>query len=475
MGAPSEIPISPLPLERFRPLLGAERVDSALALARRVADRLGGRPIWNVNSTAVGGGVAEMLRPLLSYARGAGVQTRWMVIAGGRDFFHVTKRLHNALHGERGDGSSLGSHAREIYVETLRENARQLLERMKPGELVILHDPQTAGLAPLLLSAGLRVIWRCHVGSDQPSPESERGWRFLLPDLVDVPRLIFSRRAYAPRELDARRVVVVEPSIDPFSPKNEELDAPTCLAILRCVGLVEGAPEPGRALYLRSDGSTAQVHHAADVMRLGRLPCADDAMVVQVSRWDRLKDPVGVLRGFEQLLGTHPQLEAELVLAGPNVHAVADDPEGAQVFNEVLEAWRTLPHEVRRHVTLASLPTHDVDENAAIVNALQRHARVVVQKSLREGFGLTVTEAMWKARPVVASRLGGIQDQIDDGVNGLLLEDPADEREFAAALLRLLTDHGLAARLGQNARLRVRDHFLLVRHLVQYGELLERQ
>jgi trehalose synthase len=194
--------------------------------------------------------------------------------------------------------------------------------------------------------------------------------------------------------------------------------------------------------------------------------------VVQVSRWDRLKDHVGALLGFAHL--TPAQLGgAHLVLAGPTVRGVADDPDGPAVFAEVTTAWRALPHERRRRVQLAALPMADPSENAAIVNALQRHAAVVLQKSLEEGFGLTVTEAMWKGRPVVASAVGGIVDQIDDGREGILLADPTDLDAFAGALHRVLSEPELARRFGAAARERVRRDFLGIRLLADYAELVE--
>jgi trehalose synthase len=182
----------------------------------------------------------------------------------------------------------------------------------------------------------------------------------------------------------------------------------------------------------------------------------------------------GVLRGFAELVERDASLDADLVLAGPNVAAIADDPEGPAVFAEVFRAFREQPQAVRAHIHLAMLPTADIEENAVIVNALQRHATVIVQKSLHEGFGLTVTEAMWKARPVVASAVGGIRDQIEDEVNGLLLRDPTDSQAFAIAVRRVLTNPALAGQLGRAAHERVRRHFLAVRALLQYGELIAR-
>jgi trehalose synthase len=196
--------------------------------------------------------------------------------------------------------------------------------------------------------------------------------------------------------------------------------------------------------------------------------------VVQISRWDPLKDMLGVMEGFVCLFGSKCPVQPELVLAGPNVSGVSDDPEGAEVFDGVVDAWRALPHAVRNRIHLASLPTTDVGENAAIVNALQRHATIVVQKSLQEGFGLTVTEAMWKEVPVVASAVGGIQDQIEDGVSGVLLEDPTDLDAFADALCELLCEPERMAAIGAAGRERVRERFLGLDHLLKYAALLER-
>jgi trehalose synthase len=265
---------------------------------------------------------------------------------------------------------------------------------------------------------------------------------------------------------------VIRPAIDPFSPKNQEMPDEEMRSILVHVGLVEGPAGSGGRGFLRDDGSPGRVDRSADIMRLGPAPAWNAPLVVQVSRWDRLKDPVGVLQGFARL--TPAELgDAHLVLAGPTVRGVTDDPDGPAVFAEVTTAWRALPHERRRRVQLAALPMADPSENAAIVNALQRHAAVVVQKSLEEGFGLTVTEAMWKGRPVVASAVGGIVDQIEDGREGILLPDPTDLDAFAGGLRRVLAEPELAGGLGAAARERVRRDFLGLRLLADYAELVE--
>jgi trehalose synthase len=220
---------------------------------------------------------------------------------------------------------------------------------------------------------------------------------------------------------------------------------------------------------MRIDGSPGRIEHQADVVQEARLP-AGSPLVAQVSRWDRLKDPLGVLACFAAHLESS---DAHLVLAGPDTQAVSDDPEDADVLAEATAAWRQLPEDARRRAHLVSLPMNNRQENAAMVNALQRRATVVVQKSLAEGFGLTVIEAMWKSRPVVASRVGGIQDQIVDGVSGILIDNATDLPAFGAAIDSLLADPELAARIGLAARDRAVEGFLGVRRLVEYLELVE--
>jgi len=201
-------------------------------------------------------------------------------------------------------------------------------------------------------------------------------------------------------------------------------------------------------------------------------PGPTDRLVVQVSRWDRLKDPAGVLEAFIRYIAS--RAEAHLVLAAPDPGSVADDPEGPQVFAEVVNAWRRLPDDLRQLVHIAGLPMEDVDENAIIVNALQRRAEVVVQKSVAEGFGLTVSEAMWKGKAVVASRVGGIQDQVEDGQTGLLIDDSHDLQAFGNAVVSLLGDRERTVRLGENAKRRVARLFLAPRQLLDHFQLLNR-
>jgi trehalose synthase len=464
------VPVAALDPRRFESVVSASEYAALLALIDRSARSLQGRVIWNVNSTASGGGVVELLRPLLGYSRGGGVDARWVVIAGDASFFAITKRLHNHLHGTGGDGGRLGAAERAVYERSLDASGRELADLVHPDDVVILHDPQTAGLVPAIHDTGAMVIWRCHVGVDHANVRAREGWDFLLRYLDGADAYIFSRPAFVWDRLAREKLAVIQPSIDVFSAKNADQRREQSLAILAQAGLVSHRGR-GDPTFTRSDGTPGRVDRCAQMVEVAP-PAPSDRVVVQVSRWDRLKDPLGVLNGFAEHVAA--RTDAHLLLAGPATTAVADDPEGAGVFACVREAWHGLPDDVARRVHLASLPMDDLDENAAIVNALQRHADVVVQKSLAEGFGLTVAEAMWKRRAVVASRIGGIQDQIVDGVSGSLVADPNDLSEFGSALVRLLGDPGLARRMGDAAHERVRDHFLGPHHLGLYFALIER-
>jgi trehalose synthase len=463
-----EVETATLSLERFHNVITADQYRRLMAVVSEAQRDLAGRTIWNVNSTASGGGVAEMLRSLIAYIKGANLDARWLVIPGNADFFRVTKRIHNHLHGALGDGGLLDDAARETYDGALRSSAQALAARVRPGDFVVLHDPQTAGLVAAVREVTPFVVWRCHVGLDMPNDLARDAWKFLLPYVTRAEAYVFSRADFAWEGLDRSKIWVIPPSIDAFSPKNQDLSAGQVESILTVAAVVTGGPSD--AQFERVDGTRAQVLHQAEMIEDSRVTVGD-RLVVQVSRWDRLKDPVGVIRGFADHVA--PFVNAHLIVAGPAVEAVADDPEGRQVLEDSVRAREALPPSVRSSIHLAVLPMADSEENAALVNALQRQAAVVVQKSLAEGFGLTVAEAMWKGRPVVASRIGGIQDQIDHGRTGLLVDDPRDLMEYGNAVRKLLDDPALASRIGEAAREEVRDHFLGPRHLMQYAELFQ--
>ena len=468
---PDMVEIAPHPPERFESVLEPEPYEKLVEGIRTAREVLGERTVWNVNSTAKGGGVVELLIPLLGYARGAGVDARWAVIEGDPEFFKVTKRIHNHLHGFEGDGGELGDAERKVYEDALEENARDLAEKIDDDDVVILHDPQTAGLIGPLKRTGARVVWRCHIGLDEPNDLARRAWDFLRVDVEQADAYVFSRKGFVWDRLDPDKVELIAPSIDAFTPKNQELEPERTAAILVAAGIVEADSGDG-ATFERGDGSESKVESQAELFEDTRLS-PDDPIVLQVSRWDRLKDPMGVIKGFAEHAHAH-ETGAHLIYAGPAVEAVSDDPEGKEVLEEAIELRKGLSEDARRSIHLVCLPMDDAEENAVIVNALQRAADVVVQKSIAEGFGLTVAEAMWKSRPVVATAVGGIQDQIIDGETGRLLRDPCDLDAYGDAVRGLLEDPEGAKKMGEAAKERVRDEFLGTRSLLDYLNLISR-
>jgi trehalose synthase len=461
-----EVPRRPVSL--LEPVIGASRYQTLGRAANLVRDMLAGRTVWNVNSTATGGGVAEMLQVLVGYVQDLDIRVGWLVITGDAGFFAITKRLHNQIHGHLA-GGLLGAAEADHYAQMLAANAVELLARVRPGDVVLLHDPQTAGLAAPLAQAGARVVWRCHIGVDWEDEVTRAGWEFLRPHLAAAQAYVFSRQQYVPSWIPAGKAWIIPPSIDPFSPKNQPLDPETVRAILVTLGVLDGtAPSAVPPRFTRRTGEEDTVTRPATVIGEG-LPGPGDPVLVQVSRWDRLKDMAGVMRGFADHVA--PGGEGYLMLVGPAVTEVSDDPEGAAVYGECLLQWQGLTAAARARILLVTLPLEDIDENAAMVNALQRHATVIVQKSLAEGFGLTVAEGMWKGRPVIGSAVGGIIDQIADGT-GILLPDPADLAAFGSAARRLLSDQDQAARMGQAAHAHIREQYVGDAHLLRYARLL---
>ena len=426
---------------------------------REVRDEMGSARFWNISSTAKGGGVAEMLACLVGYARAADVDARWLVIEGDPDFFVITKRIHNRIHGVAGDGGGLGPTELRHYRDVLAANTPSILEKITPGDIVLLHDPQTLGLAELLTESGAKVLWRCHIGSDTVNAHSKEAWAFLGPFLTSCRALIFSRLGFVPPQVESARVLVIPPSIDPYSDKNRKLTRTEMVRTLSAMGLIASdRPNRGTAPKPRA-------RHFG-----GEPPfTASDRLVVQVSRWDHLKDMQGVMTGFAE--GVAARSDAALVLVGPAVANVSDDPEGRMVLDECIAIWETLKPSVRRRIHLFILPMDDVRANAVMVNAVQTHATIVVQKSIMEGFGLTVAEALWKARPVVGSAVGGISDQLADGI-GVLLPEPTDLDAFSDAVVSLLDDSHTARLMGQRGRRHVLQNYLIDRHLLQYATLI---
>jgi trehalose synthase len=394
---------SAITIDSYRGVAPRGTVDLLLHLAERVR----GRSFLHVNSTRAGGGVAEILNRLLPILRELGIKAEWEVIAGDPPFYQTTKAFHNALQGmEQGLTEPMLAH----YLEVNRANA----ERLRPaGDLVLIHDPQPAAMIAARPREG-KWVWRCHI--DLATPQ-RRHWNFLRQFVVRYDAAIFSLPAFA-QHLPIPQFLVY-PSIDPLAEKNRRMSRSEVDEILGRLGVPRDKP-----------------------------------ILLQVSRFDRFKDPVGVISAYRIVKRHH---DVRLVLAGGGA---ADDPEGAQVLAEVREAAGPDPD-----IHILDLPA---DAHLAI-NALQRAATVVLQKSTREGFGLTVAEAMWKGKPVIGGATGGIMVQVIYGVTGYTVTSP----DGAAYRIRyLLSNPGLMRRMGEAAREHVRQNFLITRHLRDYLSLL---
>lgn len=452
--------------------------------AALLVPRLGGRRLWMVNSTAQGGGVAEMLPGLVSGLRQLGVEAQWLVAATDREeFFALTKRLHNLIHGV-GD-PHLDDGDRELYRTVSEELAEGLAEIVGPDDLLAVHDPQPMGAGALLEErlrerVPVRTVWRCHIGLDRRTEETRAAWEFLAPYAAGYEHAAFSAPEYIPEPFGGR-ASLLRPAIDPLAHKNRELSAHKVQGVLCNAALArEHAPvltppfaHPARRL--QPDGRWLPATEPDELGLLYR------PVVTQVSRWDRLKGFAPLLRAFVRLkrptdadLPLHRRRRelVRLVLAGPEPEAVADDPEGLEVLEELRREYLDLPPELQRDVALVSLPMASRRENALMVNALQRCSTVVVQNSLEEGFGLTVAEAMWKRKPVLGSHACGIRQQIHDGIDGRLIHDPEDPEQIAEALDALLADPAEREVLASAAQRRVYREFLVFTQLREWLRLL---
>jgi trehalose synthase len=326
-----QVDVAPMALERFADVLDEAGYAHLTKIIERAQQLLRGRVVWNVNSTARGGGVAEMLQSLVGYARGGGVDARWMVIRGDAEFFRITKRVHNHLHGAPGDGGSLDCLSRTGYEHTLAGSAAQLAKLVRADDVVVLHDPQTAGMLPAPHQTGARVVWRCHIGVDVSSELVRNARRFLCSYLADADGYVFSHAGHVWDELDPDRVTIIAPSIDAFSAKNQALSPEQVLGILQATRLLAKGRERD-STFRRADGTPSRVDRHAELIQEAPLD-VEDRVVAQVSRFDRLKDPTGVLQGFAEHCSG--RAAAHLVLAGPAMEAVSDDPEALEVWNRL--------------------------------------------------------------------------------------------------------------------------------------------
>lgn len=459
------IDTAPLPLSDLESHLDEVAVRRLRTGVEAAQTLLGDRTVWTVSSTQLAGsGVAETIAPVVGYARGLGLDVRWLVLDAPADFLTVAKRLHNLVHGDRGDGGNLHDKQRDLYEHVLASNAENILDEVREGDVVVLHDPPTAGLAKAFRQAGAAVVWRCHLGTDTPDERSQTAWAFLERYLEDVDLIVFTRESYRPSFLEAERCRAVAPSINPESPKNRVLDLDESWSVARLSGIFAGEPPFEAVPFVREDGRPDAIAGLGDHMVWGGPVPVGARTVTQVSRWDRLKDMEGLVSAFADNICVFPD-DVHLLLVGPDPSTGSNDPESAVVLGRVLDRCSLLPESVANRVHVAAVPMSDREVNALVVNAVQRVSDVVTQKSILEGFGLTVAEAMWKKLPVVASRVGGIQDQLHDGVDGVLVE-PNDGEGWARAVADVLLFPERAAEMGQAAHESVRREFLPDRHLL---------
>jgi trehalose synthase len=454
------------------------------AEARALVPQLEGRTVWMVNSTAKGGGVAEMLPKMVTLLEELGVSTRWVVMGTDEpEFFSLTKQIHNLIHGE-GD-PTLSEDDRRLIERVCDENAVELKSHLEPQDILVIHDPQPLAMGPKLKrETGVLTVWRCHIGLDDHLPATRAAWNFLRPYAKHYDHAVFSAPEYIPDYL-AGYSTVIHPALDPESHKNRVLSAHKLVGILCNAGLKLGdhpvlTPPFGKlAQRLRPDGSFSD---AADWREIGLLY---RPIVTQISRWDRLKGFPNVLNGFvklKQRLENPNAIRDErqrhrveilrLVLAGPDPASIQDDPEGQEVLQELIGLYRELAPEHQESVALLTLPMDSRKENALMVNALQRCATIIVQNSVREGFGLTATEGMWKRVPVIGTHACGLRQQIRSGIDGVLIRDPNDPDELMQVLDRLLEDPVRRDLMARNAQRRVHDDFLIFTQLRQWLRLL---
>jgi trehalose synthase len=446
--------------------------------------RLRGRKVWMINSTARGGGVAEMMPTVISLLRELGLDIEWAVINSDNPrFFSLTKQLHNLIHGA--GEPAITPADREIFEAVNRDNADSLRPHLKRGDILVVHDPQPAPLAKMLREElDLVTIWRCHIGLDEHVPQTSAAWTFLKPYVTTYDHTVFSAAEYIP-DYVAGRVSIIHPAIDPLTHKNRELSSHKLVGIVCNASLaIDHQPVltpsfSAPAKRFQFDGEFVPATWPEEIGLLYR------PIVTQISRWDRLKGWTPLLEGFarlkKRLRGGSTKLNprdrrrlalARLVLAGPDPASIQDDPEGQEVLKELCDAYLALDRRLQRDTVLLSLPMSSRKENALMVNVLQRCSTVVAQNSLQEGFGLTATEAMWKRVPVMATMACGLRQQVRDGLDGRLLPDSEDPDAIADTLGEMLNDPATRDRWARSAQRRVHNHFLIFMQLRRWLNLL---
>lgn len=461
----------------------APLVEQLRTEAAPIARAFRGRTLWMINSTERGGGVSEMLPGMAAHLRELGIHTEWAVIESDDEaFFELTKRIHNLIHGDGEPG--LGEADRRLLEHVNRENAQSLRQEIRRGDVVIVHDPQPMPLVGMLREqTDIHAVWRCHIGLDSETAATRDAWRFLQPYAADYDHAVFSAPEYSPSYFEGRSTIIY-PALDPLAPKNRPLHVQSVAEILERASLRQArshSVEPPFRMPVRRlqpDGEWQPAVRPDDPQLLIR------PVITQVSRWDHLKGFLPLMQGFARfrqgLRADAPRDDlvnrrlagSRLVLAGPDPESVADDPESREVLEELRKAYLACSADVRNHIVLLVLPMENAGLNALIVNALQRVATLAVQNSLREGFGLTITESMWKSIPVLSnSKACGPRQQVRDNVDGRLIGDPGNIEEIAEALRSMLSS-GHLEDWGRHAQQRVHGHFLIYSQLRHWIRLL---
>lgn len=442
-------------------------VDQLIARGAKIKERLAGRKLWMVNSTATGGGVAEMMPTLCYLLRELGVDVDWAVIESDDPvFFGLTKKLHNYIHGfTPHDGAPhISDDEMACYRQVSTENMRALLREVGENDIVVIHDPQPAGTGWLLKEArpSIRMHWRCHIGVDFDNSATDAAWSFLENWLKPYERYIFTAQEYVPTYC-SERAFLLPPAIDPLSDKNEPMTTDAATQYIQSVGVK----------VVTTDGSMQSV----DSVPLSKRP-----LCLQISRWDKLKGWVELLQGFahmkqELAAGGFAQCSEEqqqslrdayLVLGGPDPSGVSDDPEGMETLQEVMDVYASLSADIQDSVCIALLPL-----DHKLVSALQSVSDIVIQNSLQEGFGLTVTEAMWKGLPVIGTNAVGIKLQINDHDNGLRISNASDPQAISTSIAWMLTNSDTRAAMGTEAKRSVAENFLITRQISDYFDIVE--
>nr|WP_299343827.1 glycosyltransferase [Allomuricauda sp.] len=441
-----------------------------------------GSTIWMINSTAIGGGVAEMLPSQMRILRELNASIEWLVIEAKEEaFFDLTKRIHNAIHGS-GNGI-FTEEDREVYELVNRQNLPKALELIKEGDIVVVHDPQPMPLAAMIKKeVKVPIIWRCHIGLEEDTEVTEGVWNFLSPYTKDYDHFIFSLPSYVPKQLK-QNTTIIPPAIDPLSHKNRALQLHKNIGILYQSGILD---EHKAILYHRynhlvrrilPDGSFGNVNAQEDLNFLYR------PIVTEISRWDRLKGFKELMQAFIKMkednlkYGDPDSLEYKridmtlLILGGPDPAFVSDDPEGQLVLKELTEQYQAIDSGLQNDIAILLLPLDNPKENALIVNALQRSSSIIVQNSIQEGFGLTATEAMWKRKPVLVSGAAGLKFQVEHNKTGKINTDPTDIESLSKALVYMLNHPKERDKWGFNGQSRVIQHFTLFSQLISWLEV----